>query len=283
MYNRIKILLLVSSITLASCGGGKSSALIFKTTSLPPSSIGLEAELNIIAKKRADFEIEKKRTLKELSDDAKTSFADVRDILTNKCMNCHDSNFKLPFYGRIFESINPVTKHQVEGLAAFNFAEGYPFGIKGNPQQVSNLKALRNSIVTKSMPLKSFTVVYPKKKINEEDEKRLLAWIDPLINKIEDYELKFNSVSGQNIEAQAAKVLETKCFRCHANGNARGGFGGMEKTEELLKSKYVSKTNPDSSKIFKTIQSGEMPPNKADSLTAEEQYVIKDWLEKILN
>ena len=77
MYNRIKILLLVSSITLASCGGGKSSALIFKTTSLPPSSIGLQTELDIIAKKRADFEIEKKRTLKELSDDAKTSFADV--------------------------------------------------------------------------------------------------------------------------------------------------------------------------------------------------------------
>ena len=72
-----------------------------------------------------------------------------------------------------------------------------------------------------------------------------------------------------------------KCFRCHANGNARGGFGGMENTEGLLKSKYVSKDNPEQSKIFTTVRDGEMPPNKMDSLSVEEQYVVRDWLEKV--
>ena len=283
MFNFIKLILLIISITLASCGGGKPSALVFKTTTAPAGSNSLQEELDIIAKKRADFELEKLRTLKEISSEAKTSFEEVKDIFTNKCMNCHDSNFKLPFYGRIFEGINPVTKHQVDGLKAFNFAGGYPFNVKGNSQQISMLKAIRNSIVVKSMPLKSFTVVYPKKKINSEDEKRILAWVDPLISRIEDYESKFNSQTGVGIEVQAAKILELKCFRCHANGNARGGFGGMENTEELLKSKYVSKSNPELSKLFKTISDGEMPPNRQDSLSAVEQYVIRDWLEKVLN
>lgn len=270
------IYLLACLLIVTSCGGGNQSKLIFKDAAQTQNTLKIDQKN--IDKKRADFVFEKARVWKEINDDAKVSFESVKDIFTNKCMNCHDSNFKLPLYGRVFEKINPVHKHQVDGLKSFNFAEGFPFQAQGNPPQVAILKSIRSSIIERTMPIKSFTMVYPKKKIDEEDEKRILAWIDPIIEKIESYEVTFNSVN-QDIGSLAHKILEMKCFRCHANGNARGGFGGMENTEVLLNGKYVSKENPEQSKIFTTVRDGQMPPNKMETLSAEEQYVIRDWLQ----
>jgi uncharacterized membrane protein len=129
------------------------------------------------------------------------------------------------------------------------------------------------------MPIKVYTKVYPKRKINDEDEKQILAWVNTTIEKMELFEIKYNS-GNQNIEALAAKILETKCFRCHANGNDRGGFGGMENTDKLLNGKYVSKGNPEDSELYTSVRDREMPPKKTESLSPEEQYVIRDWLIK---
>lgn len=271
--------LLACLIIITSCGGGKQSNLLFKDRTQSQTST-LKTDLDNIEKKRAEFAMEKARVWEEINNDAKATFENVKDVFTNKCMNCHDSSFKLPFYGRILEKINPVTKHQVEGLKSFNFAEGFPFQAQGNPPQIAILKSIKNSITERTMPIKSFTTVYPKKKINEEDEKIILSWIDPIIEKIDNYEVKYNSAN-LNLDSQAHKILEMKCFRCHASGNARGGFGGMENTEALIKGKYVSPGNPEQSQIFTTVRDGKMPPSKLETLSAEEQYVIRDWLEKV--
>lgn len=270
--------LFLGLLLVSSCGRNQQSQLIFKDSVSTQNT--LIADKLLLEKKRAEFALEKARVWKEINDDAKKSFEGIRKVFNYKCMNCHDASYKLPLYGKIFEGINPVHKHQVEGLKALNFEKGYPFLALGNPPQISILKAIRNSVVEKTMPLKSFTFVYPKKKINEEDENIILAWVDPIIEKINDYEIKYNLIDA-NLDTRAHSILEAKCFRCHANGNTRGGFGGMEDTEKLLNGKYVSKDNPEQSQIFTTIRDGEMPPSKMDALTAEEQYVIRDWLESV--
>ena len=268
-------------LMLSACGGGKQGQLVFKDSigGESRSLLEKEKEKETIERKRAEFALEKVRVWKEINTDAKTSFEDVRDIFQNKCMNCHDSSFKLPLYGKILGKINPVKKHQVEGLKSFDFVSGFPFSALGSPPQISLLKSIKNSFVTRSMPIKSFTAIYAKKKVNEDDEKRILAWINPIIENFEEYEVKYNSPD--NLEARAQKILEMKCFRCHANGNARGGFGGMENTEGLLRGKYVSNGNPEGSELFTSIRDGQMPPNKQDIVSIEDQYTLRDWLEKV--
>jgi len=199
-------------------------------------------------------------------------------LFDQKCMNCHNADFKLPLYGRIFSKINPVKKHQEDGLKSLDYSEAYPFKANGNPPQIALLKSIRSAFIEKTMPLKSFTIVYPSKKINHEDEQLLLNWIEPLIDKLEKYEVKYNTID-TSIPGKAKKVLELKCFRCHANGNNRGGFSGMENTIELLKSKYIDLNSIDKSKLYESLSSGEMPPSRLEVLTNEEVNDVRAWLE----
>ncbi len=228
--------------------------------------------------KQRQFELEKKTELIIIAKDAKKSFESIKPLFDQKCMNCHNANFKLPLYGRVFGKINPVKKHQDDGLKSLEYSEGYPFKAQGNPPQVALLKSIRNAFIEKTMPIKSFTSVYPSKKINSVDEQLLLNWIDPIIEKLEKYEVKYNSID-TSIPSKAQKVLELKCFRCHANGNNRGGFNGMEKTDELLKSKYIDLTAIDKSKLYESMVTGEMPPSRLEALSNEEINDVRSWLE----
>lgn len=230
--------------------------------------------------KRKQFREEKIQVEKNLLNEAKSSFNSVKDLFDQKCMNCHDGNFKLPLYGRIFPGINPVHKHQVDGLKALDYADGFPFKAQGNPLQLALLKSIKNSFATKTMPLKSFTAIYPKKKINSEDQMRINKWIDPLIQQFEDFEVRYNSVD-LDLSAKAQKVLELKCFRCHANGNDKGNFGGMESVPLLVEKNYLKPGNPEESKIYQSIRDLSMPPNKLDALTTDEIYAIRDYIDQL--
>lgn len=280
MKAALMFLQLLSLVILASCGGGKKGKLAFNDYYETANELKVEQQKtnDKYLQDKKDFAIEKIKVWKEINDEAKDSFADVRDIFNKKCISCHDINFKLPFYGNILTGINPVHKHQEDGLKALNFGNGFPFTAQGNPPPIALVKAIRNSVVERSMPIKVFTVVYPKKKINDEDEKRILAWADSVIQKFQDYETKYNTLD-QKVDVRAKKILEMKCFRCHANGNARGGFGSMENYDSLLNGKYVSKDSPEDSKLFTIVRDGKMPPNKQDKLSAEEQYTIRDWIQ----
>lgn len=127
------------------------------------------------------------------------------------------------------------------------------------------------------MPLKSYTLVYRSKRIFEEDEKKILNWIDPLIARLEEYSTKYES-HDTNPTNEALKILEMKCYRCHANGVAKGGFGDMQDTAKLLKSEYVDLKDPEQSEIYKLSVNGEMPTNKRDALNDQELYTLREWL-----
>jgi mono/diheme cytochrome c family protein len=130
------------------------------------------------------------------------------------------------------------------------------------------------------MPLKIYTITNPRKKINDQDEKNILAWIDPLIQKLVDFNERYSVPTG-SVEDQTANIFEQKCYRCHANGNNRGSFGGMEDLTRLSMSKYVDAENPEASGLYTIMQNGEMPPNPKEAMTQDELVIIRDWIESI--
>lgn len=229
---------------------------------------------------REKIEREKSEDWQKIVDDAKESYSSVSEIVERKCLDCHDSHRRLPFYGRIFPSKNPVNKHQVEGLKALDFAGIFPLKAQGNPPQLSLLKAIRASIVERTMPLKSYTLVYPFRKVREKDENKFLLWLDPLIEEIENFNVKYQDLKGpKTLEERVTDLFSNKCFRCHGNGNARGGFGNMNNYDSLFKnSKAVNTESIELSPIYTLSVSGSMPTNPRERLTAEELSTMLEWL-----
>lgn len=260
---------------LASCNGlfGKKSSLEFRD--LNQEALEASEQAMVEAQRQRElFEIEKKESWDSIVSEAKESFETIRPIIERKCFDCHDSNTKLPLYARALPGINPLAKHQRDGIAALDFSDAFPLKASGTPTQVSLLKAIKHAVQDRTMPIKMYTTVYRSKKISEEDQIEILNWIDPLIEKIEDYQERFENKQ----ELTAQSILENKCFRCHANGVAKGGFGDLENKEKLLKSKFINHSDPEGSEFYKIVEDGRMPPSKRNSLTQDELILVREWL-----
>ena len=125
------------------------------------------------------------------------------------------------------------------------------------------------------MPIASYTAVYRSSKITTEDQEIILAWVDTIIEKLRSYDERYSD----NVST-APQILEQKCYRCHANGVKKGGFGEMENTEKLFKGKFVDLEDPSQSILYTISHDGEMPPNSREALTQDELITLRDWLEQ---
>lgn len=240
----------------------------------------LQQEL-LLKKLKAEVEFlkAKESTWNTLVEDAKSEFEVVWPVLKRKCASCHDSDKPLPFYGKPFGDSNSIRRHRDDGLDAMDFSTKFPIKAKGNPPQVAILKAIRQSVTERTMPLKIYTFFYPFRKINKEDEELLLNWLDPLILRLEDFDRKYNAPANNDINSNFTALMEQRCFRCHANGNARGGFENLDDFKALVASKWVNREQPEESLFYKIVQSGEMPPDPKQRFNPEELKLVSDWIE----
>ena len=78
---------------------------------------------------------------------------------------------------------------------------------------------------------------------------------------------------------KVTRVFSAKCFRCHANGVSKGGFGNMHDLEKLRESEYIDLDSPDFSELYMISESGEMPPSRRDRLNSEELQTILEWIQ----
>lgn len=264
-------------VFLVSCGNpfGAKGKLMFRDITGEEREALKARELKA-QNDRLQFLKEKKEASEEIVRFAQEGFEEIKPLLTKKCFDCHDANTQLRLYARILPRFNPLAQHQIRGLKALDFSEGYPLKAQGNPPQLSLLKALKDSVTDRSMPLKIYTTVYRSRRLFEEDQKKILGWVNPLIAMIEEYTAKYETSSDPAILAK--NLLETRCFRCHANGNSFGKFGDMENTSELIRSKFVDQNHPESSLLLTVLEDGRMPPSRRQRLTAEEYQLVRDWL-----
>src|SRR5262245_3690854 len=86
--------------------------------------------------------------------------------------------------------------------------------------------------------------------------------------------------AADRLAAAAKAVLEKSCARCHANGQAEGGFGFVLDAKQLVERKRVIAGNSAKSRLFKKVQSGEMPPeDEKPRPTADEIAALKAWID----
>ncbi len=282
MYKYLILLLLVSCLERPN-----SSDVTFST----PDSRRVEREARQaerelqIERERAIFQGKKDEAWNKIVLDAKESFQPIKPMMSKKCFDCHDKNRRLPLYGRIFRRINPVYKHQVDGLKGFDFSEEFPIRANGAENtdnassQIAFLKALKNSALDRNMPLPSYKLIYRSRKIFNRDEAAIMAWADPIIENLSEFKKVYEAdLDDGSMRYQARKIFEAKCFRCHANGKNRGGFGEMEDMDKLATSKYINLENYEDSELYKQVLSGEMPTNIRERLTEEELGHVLEWI-----
>ena len=216
-----------------------------------------------------------------ITKEAISSYKDIHPIINKKCASCHDSDKPLPFYGKLFQRRNIFKKHRDDGLDNVDFSLKFPLVAKGDPPQLAILKAIRSSVTERTMPIKLYKVFYPRRRVTDKDEEKILGWIEPLVERIEQFNEKYNRSNDDSIENRVATIFTYSCNRCHGNGNTRGDFGGMDNLQALSKSKYINKESPEKSELYQYIKSGEMPPSRSEKLSDEEAQVVLNWIESL--
>jgi mono/diheme cytochrome c family protein len=285
-------LLLVTGLCLflTGCSGSKSGELSFGLTK--PGSNSQE-QLGETANNQAQLAAERAKILqrqkekeadwKELVAFAQDSFMQVQPIFKSSCYSCHDQETPLPFYGKPFPDKNSIKKHRDDGLDALDFSTQFPLKAKGDPAQAVLLKSIKSAVLDRTMPLKIYTTLLPWKRLTKKEQRKIVAWIDPLLVELEKFEAKYADNEDTSLKGQVYRIFEAKCFQCHANGNRRGGYGGMENLDSVLTSAFVNSQDPSSSKLLGLLartQEPAMPPSARMTLTPEEVDLIRDWLEE---
>ena len=88
---------------------------------------------------------------------------------------------------------------------------------------------------------------------------------------------------------ETLKIFKARCIECHGKGVPDPDeFAFIDDLAQLRQSKYVNLTNPQASKIYQKVQSGDMPrrtqadkdakKKKADPLSEEQVATILSWL-----
>ncbi len=101
--------------------------------------------------------------------------ADVEEIITNACLDCHSDNTKRVWYDRISPVSWMISKHVVDGKKELNFSE---WGTFDDYDKIGALEDIRQEVERATMPLKPYVMMHPEAKLSEEQKKNLLAWID---------------------------------------------------------------------------------------------------------
>ena len=188
---------------------------------------------------------------------------------------------RFPSMESFFSEETSLRNTEMTALDNVDFSLKFPLVAKGDPPQLAILKAIRSSVTERTMPIKLYKIFYPRRRVTDKDEEKILGWIDPLVERIEQFNEKYNRSDDDSIENRVATIFTYSCNRCHGNGNTRGDFGGMDNLQALSKSKYINKESPEKSELYQYIKSGEMPPSRSEKLSEEEAQVVLNWIESL--
>lgn len=99
--------------------------------------------------------------------------AEVNAILKESCNDCHSNHTVYPWYA----SIQPLSwwlgRHIKEGKGELNFSE---FAAYSPRKQYRKLEEVEEMIESGKMPLKSYSFIHTKSKLNEQQKATMVNW-----------------------------------------------------------------------------------------------------------
>lgn len=103
--------------------------------------------------------------------------ADIETILERSCYDCHSNNTHYDWYHEIAPISWLVNSHVKEGKEHLNFDAWSSYNERQKNHIISDLD---ESVREREMPLALYVVVHPEARISEEDNQKLLDWINTL-------------------------------------------------------------------------------------------------------
>lgn len=105
----------------------------------------------------------------------------IEVIFKTSCYDCHSNNTVYPWYGKIQPFAWVLQDHIENGKEELNFNE---FGSYSKRRKKNKLNSIASQIRDGKMPLDSYTFVHRDSKLSEQEEDEVLAWIENLINNV---------------------------------------------------------------------------------------------------
>lgn len=104
-----------------------------------------------------------------------TGDPEVAAILARSCGDCHSSHAALPWYGHVAPASWLVASHVDRGIRKWDLAVwDTRKPLRGEMEDICD------SVSDRSMPLRSYTWMHPKARLNDREIDKLCAWADSL-------------------------------------------------------------------------------------------------------
>jgi cytochrome c len=98
---------------------------------------------------------------------------DVRQVLEQKCADCHSNRTHWPVYSRLAPG-SWLMEHDVhDGRSALNLSK---WEALGTDQQIDALSRIAAEIRSEEMPPTAYTMMHPTRHISDEEKQRVALW-----------------------------------------------------------------------------------------------------------
>ncbi len=101
--------------------------------------------------------------------------AEVGDILSVSCFDCHSNQTNYRWYDNIAPASWMVEDHILEGKSEVNFSD---WQLMDEFDKISVLSKVSKEVAAKEMPLKSYTFIHKEAKLSDEEIQLLSDWCE---------------------------------------------------------------------------------------------------------
>ncbi len=108
--------------------------------------------------------------------------ANIQSILQESCNDCHSNNTVYPWYSHIQPVAWWLGDHIKEGKQHLNFSEFANYSVA---KQYHKLEEVEEMIVDGEMPLKSYSFIHTRSKLDSQQKSALVNWSKALRTQME--------------------------------------------------------------------------------------------------
>ncbi len=108
---------------------------------------------------------------------------EIANLIKTSCYDCHSYQIKFPWYSEI-APVSWYLKHHVnEGLERVNFSDWTSYS---KEKASRKLEACAEVIEEGEMPLSSYTLMHSEARLNVEQQKQLIEWLESEADKTDE-------------------------------------------------------------------------------------------------